>query len=313
MADRPPVALWRHFPVDDQNPDSLATSVIRFQRTYNFDFVKVTPSSSYCLKDWGVEDAWEGNLEGTRRYSQRVVFSPEDWERLPLLDPETGYLGEQLQTLGRIRSELGAEVPLIQTIFSPLAQARNLAGQGTLLEHLHRTPEKVMAGLETITRSTQAFVEALEPSLVDGVFYAIQHASYQFFDEPSYERFGERFDLRLLEAASRFWLNVLHLHGQSLIFGLAERLPAQVVNWHDRSVGPPLEGAAPLIRGAVCGGLRREETLVLGDPELVKLEARQALHSLGGRGVVLGAGCVTPIIAPDANLRAAREAAVDFA
>ncbi len=62
--DRPPVALWRHFPMDDQNPESLAAATLDFQRHYTFDLVKVTPASSFAIKDWGAEDAWEGSTEG---------------------------------------------------------------------------------------------------------------------------------------------------------------------------------------------------------------------------------------------------------
>ena len=55
-ADRPPVALWRHFPVDDQDPALLAAATAAFQQTYDFDLVKVTPASSFCLRDWGAQD-----------------------------------------------------------------------------------------------------------------------------------------------------------------------------------------------------------------------------------------------------------------
>jgi hypothetical protein len=30
--DRPPVALWRHFPVDDQDPETLAAATLDYQR-----------------------------------------------------------------------------------------------------------------------------------------------------------------------------------------------------------------------------------------------------------------------------------------
>ncbi len=95
-ADRPPAALWRHFPVDDQDPHRLAAAHLAFQQSYDFDLLKVTPASSFCLKDWGVEDVWEGNPEGTRRYSRRVILSPDDWEKLPLLEPDAPHLAGQL-------------------------------------------------------------------------------------------------------------------------------------------------------------------------------------------------------------------------
>ena len=64
--DRPPIALWRHFPVDDQSPQRLAAATLQWQKTYDWDLVKVTPASSFALKDWGAEDQWRGDGEGTR-------------------------------------------------------------------------------------------------------------------------------------------------------------------------------------------------------------------------------------------------------
>ena len=86
--DRPPVALWRHFPGDDQDPADLAASTLAFQQQYDFDFIKVTPASSFCVRDWGVEDLWQGNQEGTREYSPHPIRAPEQWFSLRPLDPE---------------------------------------------------------------------------------------------------------------------------------------------------------------------------------------------------------------------------------
>jgi uroporphyrinogen decarboxylase len=306
LADRPPVALWRHFPVADQKPELLARATLDFQQEFDFDFIKVTPASSFCLKDWGAEDTWRGSPEGTRDYSQRPIQAPSDWAALPDLDVGTGQLGAQLQALDLLERELGSEVPFVQTIFSPLAQAKNLAGESIMLEHLRRCPKEIAAGLECITRTTVAFVEAARQWGISGIFYAIQHASYRFLDQAAYSQFGEPFDQRILEAAAGLWLNIVHLHGDALFFDLAARLPAAVVNWHDREAGPSLAEGQKHVEGAVCGGLRRWETLVLGDPLQVRDEAEQALRSVASRGVVLGAGCVVPQVAPSVNLGAAR-------
>ena len=156
---RPAVALWRHFPVDDQTPETLAAATLNFQQTYDFDLVKVTPASSFCLKDWGVEDKWTGHTEGTRTYTRRIISGPKDWERLPVLGPRSKHLAAQLICLRLIRSKLTKETPVIQTVFSPLAQAKNLAGNETLLTHLRLYPEAVMKGLQIIAKSTRRFVE----------------------------------------------------------------------------------------------------------------------------------------------------------
>lgn len=312
LADRPPVALWRHFPVDDQDPKELARSTSAFQQEYDFDFVKVTPSSSYCLKDWGVEDEWRGNAEGTRVYTRRVIEEVADWDSLQVLNPQSGYLGQQLECLRLIRGNLPEDTPVLQTIFSPLAQAKNLAGGDKLMVHLRSDPGRVERALETITRTTVNFVEDALETGIDGIFYAIQHGSYGYFDPDSYTRFGLQYDLRIREAAERSWLNVLHLHGEDLIFDLISQLPMQVINWHDRDTELGLAQVAEIASGAVCGGLRRWKTLVLGNPDQVQQEAQEALQATGGRGMILGAGCVTPVLAPRTNLQATRAAVISY-
>src|SRR5215510_15414304 len=106
LIDRPPVALWRHFPVDDQAPATLANAALNFQQNYDFDLVKVTPASSFCVRDWGVEDEWRGDTEGTRQYTKRVIHDPSDWERLPVLNLSAEHLAAQLECLRLIRKEL---------------------------------------------------------------------------------------------------------------------------------------------------------------------------------------------------------------
>jgi uroporphyrinogen decarboxylase len=309
--DRVPVALWRHFPVDDQDPQALAQSSIDFQRTYDFDFIKVTPASSFCLRDWGSEDEWRGATEGTREYTHRVINKIDDWRDLPVLDPDTGSLGDQQKCLAIIKDEFKDEVPIIQTIFSPLAQAKNLSGQQKLMRHLHRDPEMVLDGLETITQSTILFIERLQKHAIDGIFYAVQHATYRYFDRASYARFGEDFDRRILESALEMWLNVLHLHGADLMFDVVDGYPVQVVNWHDRETKPDLVAGKESVKGAVCGGIRRT-TIAYGDPAAVRLEAEDAVSGAGRQGLILGTGCVVPVIAPRSNIRAVRSF-VDFA
>ena len=78
-----------------------------------------------------MEDEWRGHTEGTRQYIKRIIHDPRDWERLPALDPTAPHLAAQLDCLRFIRAELGPDTPLLQTIFSPLAQAKNLAGGET--------------------------------------------------------------------------------------------------------------------------------------------------------------------------------------
>jgi uroporphyrinogen decarboxylase len=306
VLDHPPVALWRHFPVDDQAPQNLARAVLVFQRTFDFDLVKVTPSSSYCLRDWGVQDEWRGNPEGTRDYTNRVIHNPEDWGRLPLLDPYKGQLADELECLKTLVKELGPETPIIQTIFNPLSQAKNLIGGGDLLVHLRRYPDAVHQGLKAITESTGRFIEAVKKTGVSGIFYAVQHAQYGLLSEAEYNSFGRPYDMQLLEPAQEMWLRLLHLHGMDVMFDLFTDYPVNILNWHDRETAPSLSLAQSRFPGAVCGGVARDR-LTFGEPDQARSQALEALQATGGQRIIISTGCVVPIIAPYGNLLAVRQ------
>ncbi len=306
-ADRPPVALWRHWPVDDQRGPDLARAALAFQRTFDFDFIKVTPSSNYCLADWGAQSRWVGHFDGTRDYGRPVIQNPEAWTRLPILDPTQGLLNEIRQALSIIGQEVKEEVPFIQTIFNPLAQAKNLAG-GRLFSDLRQHPDALKAGLETITESTLRFIETIGETGMAGVFLALQHASYDLLTEAEYREFGRPYDLRILEATQDFWFNLLHVHGRNIMFDPVADYPAQAINWHDQETPPSLKEATARFPGALVGGLRQEETMALGTPDQVRAEVGAAIQQTGGRRLIIGTGCVTPIVAPMGNLWAAREA-----
>ncbi len=306
--DRPPVALWRHFPVDDQTPEGLAAATLNFQRTFDWDLVKVTPSSSYCVQDWGAKDEWRGATEGTRDYTHRVVQEPEDWKRLKVLDPRRGSLGEMLHSLRLLTKELGADTPVLQTIFNPLSQAKNLAGGERLIAHLRRYPDAVHAGLQTIVETTRDFIEAAKETGIAGVFFAVQHAQYSLLNEEEYRAFGRTYDLQVLEPAAGLWLNMLHLHGLEVMFPALQDYPVQIINWHDQETAPSLAEGKRSFPGVVCGGLSRESTMVLGTPEQVRREAQAAIQATGGERFMLGTGCVIPIHSPYGNILAARQA-----
>jgi uroporphyrinogen decarboxylase len=236
-----------------------------------------------------------------------VIHQPDDWLDLPVLDPTGGHLGAQLNSLQRLVSELGQSTPVIQTIFNPLSQAKNLVGQDKLMVHMRRYPEQLHTGLNTITKSTRRFVEAVLETRIAGVFFAVQHAQYGLLSLDEYDTFGRYYDLQVLEPAQEAWLNVLHLHGGDVMFEKFVDYPVSVLNWHDRETRPSLVEAKSMFSGAVCGGLNRISTLVLGMPSDVFAESEIAIRETNGSRFILGTGCVTPINAPHGNILTVRQ------
>src|SRR5262249_25554458 len=206
-----------------------------------------------------------------REYTRRVVTRSLDWTELRVLDPLKGALGRQIEALTMLKEALGEETPYLQTIFSPLAQAKNIAGQATLINHLRTAPDRLKTGLNVITESTLRFLEAMRRSGISGVFYAIQHATYSLLTEEEYRTFGRPFDLRILEALNPiWWFNMLHLHGDAPMFDLVADYPVQAINWHDRETEPDLATGKRKFNGAVCGGLGRCDPVHNGSPAEVR-------------------------------------------
>jgi uroporphyrinogen decarboxylase len=200
------------------------------------------------------------------------------------------------------------DTPVIQTVFSPLAQAKNLAGE-RLLTDMRENAADFKAGLEIMTRSTLAFVREVASSGAAGIFYAVQHATATLLSREEYAAFGREYDLRILGSLQGMWLNVLHIHGDHIYFDQVADYAVQVWNWHDRETAPSLKDGLSQIKGAACGGVSRDMVMLRGRPEAVRAEVTDAIEQTGGRRYIVGTGCVTMIPTPDVNIQTAIECA----
>jgi uroporphyrinogen decarboxylase len=306
--DRVPWAFWRHFPGRDLSPRGLAEATLAFHRRFGFDLVKVTPAGAYAAEAWGARLEPKRNEEGTRAYLSRVVSRPEDWRRLRAPSLRAGVFGRELRALGHVARGVRGRAPVLQTVFSPLSIARNLAGD-LWIEHLRRRPADFAAGLERIAESTQAFARACLRQGADGIFYATQVATTDPLTAGEHRRFGEAHDRRILGSLrGGAALLVLHVHGLGIRFDRVRTYPVDVLNWHDRRTPPSLAAGRRRFGGAVLGGLDEYGAIRHGTPAQARQEAERSLRAAGRRGVILGAGCVLSTATPAANIEAAGRA-----
>jgi uroporphyrinogen decarboxylase len=300
--DRTPYAFWRHFPDVDRNPAALAQSTLRFHERYDSDFLKVTPHGGYAVEDWGCVEGAEVRPDGHRPCVRHGVNAPEDWKRVRPVKMESSGWATHLETIIRTVVDKRADCSAVPTVFSPLSLARKLAGD-RLGYDLQENPQAVTDALTAITETILAFMEACFREGCEGIFYSVQAASATFHTEEEYQRFGEPYDRRILEAVRpKSKLTILHCHGERLMFDRLAALPADVWNWDDRRAGPALAEGLAAVPGAVCGGLEQWGTLKDGTAEQAQAEAREAIAQTGGRGLILGAGCVILPETPDATM-----------
>lgn len=309
--DRPPIALWRHFPGDDLDPVRLARRVVDFQRQFDFDFVKVTPAASYVAEMYGAVLRDAQNRDGTREHITRAVKDWGEWARLEPLDSSNAVFRRERAAMQQIREELGREVPILQTIFSPLTAAKSMAGD-RLVSDLREHPDTLHHALEQLTATTLRFAQESIEAGADAIFFATQMASSDVLTLEEYRTFGQHYDLEILnQLRDRVDFILLHAHGENIYFDLLAKYPVQVMNWHDRLTPPTLAEAKTRFHAALAGGIEEWGVLASGMPEQVQSQVRDAIEQTGGAGLIVAAGCVIPIDTPEENIRAAR-AAVDL-
>ena len=300
-----PVSVWWHFPERDLDAENLCEAQLAFQQRFDPDLMKVCPSGGYPSVAFGAEIEYYGSPTGAPRIRTPSIKSTEDWGALEELDAQDGILGEMLEAVECIAEGLEGEVPLIQTVFSPLTICQKIGGD-RLLKDLNTEPELVEEALEVISSTMAEFSRANMDAGASGLFFATQIATRDTMTEDTYRRFGMEYDLPILKAVKRrASINVVHIHGTNIMFDLiAKNYPADGLNWHDQRTPPSLEEASKLFPGALLGGIDEVDTLVEGSVEDVESMVKESVRSVSGRRLILAPGCVIPLAAPETNLDA---------
>jgi uroporphyrinogen decarboxylase len=306
--DRVPIALWRHWPPDDETPEGLAAVTLHWQQTYDFDLVKLTPTGTYGIEDWGGRTTYTSADHGMRIVTRLGVTSGEQWPALAQLDVRRGYLGRQLAAVPLVAEGVKDGVPILQTVFSPLTTARKLAGD-SVFTHLRCNPAALKEGLQIIAETHARFALESVRAGAHGLFFASQCASYRILSEAEYREFGEIYDRIILDAVRpEAEIVMLHIHGHDTMFDLLANYPVDAVNWHDRLTPPTLAQARARFSGMLVGGVDEWHTLLAGPAAEIQAEIRQAVAQTGGRRFMVGPGCVVPINCSPLHLRYARDA-----
>jgi uroporphyrinogen decarboxylase len=307
VADRPPVGAWGHTYKEEWSPQDLASITVERARRFGWDFVKFQPRASSFAEAFGsVYKPGGHRLKGPVLISA-AVNELDDWSKVALVNPKA--LQDQVESIGTVARELGAGVPVIQTVFSPITVGGYLVGKskGRVVRELRKYPELVRPALDRIAAGLVDFSHRSVEAGAAGIFYAISgYASKDAMAESVYRELVLPYDVSVLrELPSEAWFNVVHLCGSNLNFGLARDMPAQAISWSVHNQGnPSLVDGRKLSGRPVMGGLGQRASLLYGPPAEVEAEARQAVKETGGRGLLLAPGCSVPTRARDANLAA---------
>lgn len=307
VADRPPVGAWGHSFHKEWSVRELADTTLEAQRRFRWDFVKFQPRATCFSEPFGSTWRPSGDPLKPPELVRAAVQTPRDWSSLPKVDRSAPPLADQVASIGMVASELGPDVPVIQTVFSPLTVADYLLGKerGEIVNELQHRRELIEPALDVIADALIDFSRASFDAGAAGIFFAISgHASRNGVPIDLYEEAVLPYDQKVLDSVPQnAWFNVLHLCKSEIYFQLTESLPSHGVSWsiHDEG-NPSLEEGIARSGRAALGGLDHSTTLVKGPAEDIAQEVKSAAAANHGRGVIVAPGCSVPPETPDDQL-----------
>ncbi|HUK64240.1 MAG TPA: uroporphyrinogen decarboxylase family protein [Dongiaceae bacterium] len=311
--DRPPISFWGHFYHRESSAADLVEATLEFQREYDWDWVKLNPRKHYHVEPWGVRYRYSGRAAEKPVLESWPVHQPGDWAAITERPGDVGAFAEQIEAVRAMRAALPADVPLVETVFTPLAVLGEMVDEpGTLRLHMRTHPNAVRGALEAVTRTFETYVTRLVDEGVDGIYLAtVDWASQNFMSTADYREWAREDDLRILARVTGLPFNVLHVCKRRNLLLDFHDYPVAAFSYDATDpTNPPLAEALNRMRGAFMGGLSHEDALQARASDRVLEEFRHAAEITGGRRWLVAPGCSIPPATPAANLEAVR-AAVD--
>jgi uroporphyrinogen decarboxylase len=307
VADRPPVGAWGHTYREEWSPEALASVTVKRARQFGWDFVKFQPRASSFAEAFGSVYKPAGHPFKGPVLMNAAVPDLDSWRKVELVNRKA--LDDQVESIALVARDLGSDVPVIQTVFSPITVGGYLVGKSSarVRRELRQHPELVRPALDRIAEALMDFSRRSVKAGAAGIFYAISgYTSKDAMAESAYRETLLPYDVGVLrQLPAEAWFNVVHLCGSNLNFMLARDFPAQAISWSVHNQGNPSLAEGKNLSGrAVMGGLGQRASLLYGPPPEVASEARRAVAETGGRGLLLAPGCSVPPRAKDVNLAA---------
>ena len=284
--DRPPFSFWYHFGLQHRPGKDHARAEVDFYRAYDLDFLKVMSDYPYPLPP-GLE----------------ALETEDDWNRIEPVPGTNSCWDEQFSALEMISDAIGKEAMFIETIFSPWTTARRLARAGGVEMARQRSPEILLAAMDSIAITLADYAKESVKRGAAGIFLSLGAASGDVLTADEYAIWGRPYDLKILEAVRDARFNVLHIHGKRIHFDSVLDYPAAALNWSHFATAPSLGEGKSRSGKTVMGGVDESVASHVSAPE-IREQIANTIRDVGTRGLIVTPGCSVPTDTREANLRA---------
>ncbi len=319
-------SAWQHFVGDEYDPSRFVAATVDFNRTWDWDWVKVNPRAVYYSEAWGSVYDPQDYVGVVPRLVTPAVAGVPDLSRISWRSVRTNpVLAEHLETARLIREQL-PDRAVLQTVFSPLSVLLQLAGlplyagdvvagADTLLTRdalLRTDPEAAHLALAAIAQTLADYVAALVAPVeaggagLDGVFYAVTGtASGVDADRHTFEEYSGPYDRQVLAAVDG-GLVVLHTCRANSHPDWFADYPVDALHWDQFLPGNPRLDSDFGV--TAVGGVNNQLFAVGGDHAQVAAQLQATLAAAPARPFLLAPSCTIPTPADAQALRRLRAA-----
>src|SRR5688500_9763635 len=306
--DRVPLAFWAHNFATENSAKALAAETLRLAGEFDWDFLKPQTRAQCFAEAWGL--TYRPSDERATQYTvtRTPCAGPEDLAQLKPVDPRSGALGEQLEALRLIRAGVGADTPIIWTVFAPMMVVPFLlsGGKDQALAIAREAPAALEHALDVIAETLAGYAAASLAAGADGLFYATNVATEALLTAAECRRFQRPYDLRVLRAVASAPFNLLHVCGDAVRFDEFTDYPVTAFSWAATMArNPSLADGHRRTGRAVVGGLPAKPCIKTMTSAAVAASTRSAVQEMNGRWLLLGPDCSIDPDTPDALMHAA--------
>lgn len=272
-----PVSFWFHFP-PNYSVDELVSGHVNFAREVDLDFMKIMYEYPFPLN--------------TR------IEHGSDWRDVVPIGKESVEFKNQLEIIKRIKAELGDEMMIFMTSFSPTKYALMNVGDATFMEHTKTNPNELIDGISRISHVLSEWNKAFLETGIDGIYYSGQFSEPGRFTKEEWNRFVADFDRDQIRSIKNMNKRViLHICGEpeyefTSNIEWYKDYDVDMVNWATHANNIYINEGRKILGKPVLGGLFNRGALVTGSDSEVREEVIELIKNIEEReGFVVGADC----------------------
>lgn len=295
------MSLWRHFYDRERTVAELTASMAEWQEKWHWDLLKINPPACYHALDWGAE--YDFFTDGVTEPKQKraIVHGASDVALLRSPDPFGGTLGQQLEVIRNLRSRFGPDLPILETVFSPIEVAHRLMkGRVEFNNFRRQEPQAAHDLLGKIMETFRSFCLACLEAGATGIFFATKWATEDQMTWEEYVEFGKKYETPILEAllARDAWI-ILHVCGERTYLNRMSDYPIHIFSYDFFAEGVPSpEDLAASTGKYVMGGISPERLITDLSSALQDCSRLRRIPKW-----IAGGSCVLPVNIPDEAIR----------